>query len=143
MTEDTTQQSAKTTGTASGTTAAGGLRLERRVMVAFARLSCGFWQGDSRRRAWGLTLGLVLFLLLSVAVTVAMNHWHRWFFNALENKQGQTVALAVLALGGIVATMAAIGVGIVWTRESLQVRWREWLTGQLMTPTIRVGPLSC
>jgi vitamin B12/bleomycin/antimicrobial peptide transport system ATP-binding/permease protein len=133
MTEDTTQQSAKTTGTASGTTAAGGLRLERRVMVAFARLSCGFWQGDSRRRAWGLTLGLVLFLLLSVAVTVAMNHWHRWFFNALENKQGQTVALAVLALGGIVATMAAIGVGIVWTRESLQVRWREWLTGQLMT----------
>jgi vitamin B12/bleomycin/antimicrobial peptide transport system ATP-binding/permease protein len=111
----------------------GGLRLERRVMVAFARLSSGFWQGQTSRRAWGLTLGLVLFLLLSVGVTLAMNQWHKWFFNALEQKQGGTVGLAILVLGGIVAAMAGIGVGIVWTRESLQVRWREWLTGQLMT----------
>jgi vitamin B12/bleomycin/antimicrobial peptide transport system ATP-binding/permease protein len=111
----------------------GGLRLERRVMVAFARLSSGFWHGATSRRAWGLTLGLVLFLSLSVGITLAMNQWHKWFFNALEQKQGGTVGVAILVLGGIVAAMAGIGVGIVWTRESLQVRWREWLTGQLMT----------
>ena len=111
----------------------GGLRLERRVMLAFAKLSGGFWLGETSRRAWGLTLGLVLVLSLSVGVTLAMNQWHKWFFNALEQKQGGTVGLAILVLGGIVAAMAGIGVGIVWTRESLQVRWREWLTGQLMT----------
>jgi vitamin B12/bleomycin/antimicrobial peptide transport system ATP-binding/permease protein len=111
----------------------GGLRLERRVMVAFARLSGGFWLGGTSRRAWGLTLGLVLVLSLSVGVTLAMNQWHKWFFNALEQKQGGTLGLAILVLGAIVAAMAGIGVGIVWTRESLQVRWREWLTGQLMT----------
>jgi vitamin B12/bleomycin/antimicrobial peptide transport system ATP-binding/permease protein len=111
----------------------GGLRLERRVMVAFARLSSGFWYGATSRRAWVLTLGLVLFLSLSVGITLAMNQWHKWFFNALEQKQGGTVGVAILVLGGIVAAMAGIGVGIVWTRESLQVRWREWLTGQLMT----------
>jgi vitamin B12/bleomycin/antimicrobial peptide transport system ATP-binding/permease protein len=102
-------------------------------MVAFAKLSSGFWLGGTSRRAWGLTLGLVLVLSLSVGVTLAMNQWHKWFFNALEQKQGGTVGLAILVLGGIVAAMAGIGVGIVWTRESLQVRWREWLTGQLMT----------
>jgi vitamin B12/bleomycin/antimicrobial peptide transport system ATP-binding/permease protein len=121
------------TGEPAGAPAAGGLRLERRVMVAFATLSSGFWYGATSRRAWGLTLGLVLFLSLSVGITLAMNQWHKWFFNALEQKQGGTVGIAILVLGGIVAAMAGIGVGIVWTRESLQVRWREWLTGQLMT----------
>jgi vitamin B12/bleomycin/antimicrobial peptide transport system ATP-binding/permease protein len=116
-----------------GKPAEAGLRLERRVMLAFARLSSGFWYGTTSRRAWGLTLGLVLFLSLSVGITLAMNQWHKWFFNALEQKQGGTVGVAILVLGGIVTAMAGIGVGIVWTRESLQVRWREWLTGQLMT----------
>jgi vitamin B12/bleomycin/antimicrobial peptide transport system ATP-binding/permease protein len=129
MTGPTTDQQT----TAAAALAIGGLRLEPRVMLAFTKLASGFWTGGSARRAWGLTLGLITCLSLSVGVTLAMNHWHRWFFNALENKQGSTMGVAILVLGAIVATMAAIGVGIVWTRESLQVRWREWLTGQLMT----------
>ena len=108
------------------------LALDRRVIVAFARLSGGFWRGAHSRRAWTITLALVLFLSLSIGATLALNHWNRWFFDALENKNAAVLGQAVLVLGAIVAAMAAIGVGIVRSRETLQVRWREWVTRELV-----------
>jgi putative ATP-binding cassette transporter len=108
------------------------LRLDPAVARAFARFSGGFWKGDTARTAWGLTLGLAAFLLLSLAATVALNHWNRWFFDALERKDAETAALAVLVFAGIIVAMAALGVGIVLTRETLQVRWRAWIVDRLL-----------
>ena len=87
---------------------------------------------DTARTAWALTLGLAAFLLLSLAATVALNRWNRWFFDALERKDAETAALAVLVFAGIIAAMAAVGVGIVLTRETLQVRWRAWIVDRLL-----------
>lgn len=109
-----------------------GLRLDPAVARAFARFTGGFWRGQSARTAWTLTLGLALFLLLSLIATVALNHWNRWFFDALERKDAETAALAVLVFAAIIASMAAIGVGIVLTRERLQVRWRAWIVSRLL-----------
>src|SRR5688572_4719567 len=108
------------------------LRLDPAVARAFARFSGGFWKGDTARTAWGLTLGLAAFLLLSLAATVALNHWNRWFFDALERKDAETAALAVLVFAGIIVAMAAVGVGIALTRETLQVRWRAWIVDRLL-----------
>jgi putative ATP-binding cassette transporter len=79
-----------------------------------------------------LTLGLAAALLLSLAATVALNRWQRWFFDALERKDAETAALAVLVFAAIIACMAAVGVAIVITRETLQVRWREWIVKRLV-----------
>jgi putative ATP-binding cassette transporter len=59
-----------------------------------------------------------------------MNRWQRWFFDALERKDVETAASAVILFIVIVAAMAAIGVMIVRARETLQVRWREWIVKQ-------------
>jgi putative ATP-binding cassette transporter len=107
-------------------------RLDPRVAKAFAHFAGGFWTGPSQARAWGLTLGLAAALTVSLGVTVGLNRWHRWFFDALERKDAETAAMAVLALAGIIASMAAVGVAIVITRETLQVRWREWIVRQLV-----------
>lgn len=109
-----------------------GLRLDPAVARAFAQFSGGFWMGPTRRTAWLLTFGLAAFLLLSLAATVALNRWNRWFFDALERKDAETAALAVLVFAAIIVTMAAVGVGIVLTRETLQVRWRAWLVERLL-----------
>jgi putative ATP-binding cassette transporter len=61
-----------------------------------------------------------------------MNHWNRWFFDALEKKDVASVQQAVVVFFAIVAAMAAIGVCIVLTRETLQVRWRQWLVEHLL-----------
>ncbi len=106
--------------------------LDPRVAGAFLRLAGGFWHGATASRAWLLTIGLGVCLSLSMAVTVGLNRWQRWFFDALERKDAETAAWAVLVFLGIIAAMAAIGVGIVLTREALQVRWRAWLVERLV-----------
>ena len=85
-----------------------------------------------RCRAWALTLGLAAFLILSTAATVALNHWNRWFFDSLEARDVEALTQAVFVFALIIAAMAAIGVGIVLTRETLQVRWRAWLVEHLV-----------
>ena len=107
-------------------------KLDPRVAGAFARFAGGFWRGPTATRAWLLTLGLALCLTASTAVTVGLNRWQRWFFDALERKDADTAGLAVLVFLGIIAAMAAIGVGIVLTRETLQVRWRAWIVERLV-----------
>ena len=110
----------------------GGFHLDWRVARGFAHYAGGFWSGNSARRAWFLTLGLAASLLLSTYATVQLNHWNRWFFDALERRDVATVQQAVVVFLGIIACMAAIGVAIVLTRETLQVRWRAWLVQRLL-----------
>jgi len=109
-----------------------GFKLDPRVVGAFGRFAGGYWLGGTARGAWALTLGLAAFLLLSTGATVAMNHWNRWFFDSLEARDVAAVASSVAVFGLIIAAMAAVGVGIVLTRETLQVRWRAWLVEQLI-----------
>ena len=109
-----------------------GFKLDPRVVAAFGRFAGGFWQGRTAFGAWALTLGLAAFLIMSTGATVALNYWNRWFFNSLEARDAQALWQSVLVLALIVAAMAAIGVGIVLSRETLQVRWRAWLVEHLV-----------
>ncbi len=107
-------------------------KLDPRAAGAFAQFAGGFWRGPTATRAWLLTLGLALCLTASTAVTVGLNRWQRWFFDALERKDAETAGLAILVFLVIMVAMAAIGVGIVLTRETLQVRWRAWIVERLV-----------
>ncbi len=109
-----------------------GFKLDPRVVGAFGKFAGGYWRGKTAQGAWVLTLGLAGFLMLSTAATVALNHWNRWFFDSLEARDVEAVTSSVLVFALIVAAMAAIGVGIVLTRETLQVRWRAWLVERLV-----------
>jgi putative ATP-binding cassette transporter len=109
-----------------------GFKLDPRVVGAFGRFAGGFWRGPDGPRAWALTLGLAAFLILSTGATVALNYWNRWFFDSLEARDAQAVGQTVAVFALIIVAMAAIGVGIVLTRETLQVRWRAWIVEQLV-----------
>lgn len=109
------------------------LDLDWRVVRAFAHFAGGFWRGEGARRAWLLTTALAVCLLLSTSATVALNHWTRWFFDALEDRDALVIWETVLVFFMIIACMAAIGVGIVLTRERLQVYWRAWIVGEVVS----------
>ncbi len=106
--------------------------LDPKIAWAFCRYSGGYWLGPTAAQAWLLTIGLGICLALSTAVTVALNHWNRWFFDALEKKDVAALWPLLLWVAGIISVMAAVGVGIVLTRETLQVRWRAWLIDRLL-----------
>src|SRR5262249_23590648 len=76
-----------------------GFKLDPRVVGAFGRFAGGFWRGTSALRAWALTLGLAVFLVLSTAATVALNQWNRWFFDSLENRDVEGLTHAVFVFG--------------------------------------------
>ena len=106
--------------------------MDWRIARRLALVVGGFWRGQSRRLAWSFTLGLTGFLILRLFVDVGFNQWNRWFFDAIGNRDTMEAGRAVGVFLLLVASAAAVGVGIVWTRETLQVRWREWCTGTLL-----------
>jgi putative ATP-binding cassette transporter len=103
----------------------------RAVFGAFFRLTCGFWQGATALRAFALTLGLIAGLTLMMGVNVFMNAWQGWFFNALEKRDPSALREAMVLFPIVIASSAMVGVAIVYFRETLQVRWREWITARL------------
>jgi len=109
-----------------------GFKLDPRVVGAFGRFAGGFWRGATAWHAWALTLGLAACLILSTAATVWLNHWNRWFFDSLEARDVDGLTSAVLVFALIIVAMAAVGVGIVITREMLQVHWRAWIVEHLV-----------
>ncbi|MFN3892610.1 MAG: ABC transporter ATP-binding protein/permease [Beijerinckiaceae bacterium] len=105
---------------------------DRAVAIRFMHMTGGFWRGPSARTAWLFTMGLAACLVGKLIVDVGLNTWNRWFFDALERRDAASALWAVLAFGVLVVAVAAVGVGIVLTRERLQVRWREWCTQRFL-----------
>jgi len=57
------------------------------------RLSLGFWNGETRVRAWLLTTAILFFLLANLGAAIAFNRWNKFFFDALEQKDTRTVVV--------------------------------------------------
>ena len=61
----------------------------------FLRLSLGFWSGTTRAQAWLLTVAILFFLFANLGAAIAVNRWNKFFFDALEQKDAQTVILGL------------------------------------------------
>lgn len=100
----------------------------RSRMRQFFRVALRFWTGESRLRAWLLTLLVLFFVASQLAAAVGINTWNRLFFDALEKRDVAAVWSAIGWLPLLVAGSALALSCLVISRMTLQVRWREWLT---------------
>lgn len=98
----------------------------------FLRMTRGYWSGDARRRAWVLSISVLAILFANLAINVGLNQWNRYFFDALEKKDGQTLATAVMIFVGLIAVGAAFAVAMTRTKMHLQLDWRAWTTRTLL-----------
>jgi putative ATP-binding cassette transporter len=98
----------------------------------FLLLARGFWRGDSRRSAWLLTAAVSVLLLANLGAALAVNRWNKFFFDALEQKDVDTVLFGVGLILLLALFSAAASVGLLHARMRLQVRWRRWLTSTLI-----------
>jgi vitamin B12/bleomycin/antimicrobial peptide transport system ATP-binding/permease protein len=100
---------------------------------SFLRAAIAFWTGEERRKAWFWTLAALLLVFANLAVNVGINRWNKWFFDALEQRQGSSVILPLIGIIVILVLVgAAFAVLMVRCRMTLQVVWREWLTHRLL-----------
>lgn len=99
--------------------------------LEFVKLALKFWTGSTRRRAWLLTLFVVIFVAGQLAAQLGVNAWNRAFFDALEHKKTDDLWRIVMILPLLVAASAFAVSGALVARMNMQTRWREWLTETL------------
>ena len=96
------------------------------------RLSRPYFESDEKWRARGLLVAIVLLNLAAVGMLVLINDWNRLFYDALQNKDAavfwdQLGRFSYLAFGFIV-----IAVYKFYLTQLLELRWRAWMTRQLL-----------
>ena len=109
------------------------------LLRRFWQAARGFWTGHRRAVAWSLTLGLLLVVLLNIAASYGMNLWNRAIFDALQNKNGQTVLFLSFIYFALLAASVAVNVAQVYGRMTLQRTWRRWLTDTVVDRWLTAG----
>jgi vitamin B12/bleomycin/antimicrobial peptide transport system ATP-binding/permease protein len=111
----------------------------RYLLKRFWITAKGFWSSRGDRRAWLLTVCLLIGIGLTLAAQYGVNVWNRAIFDALQNKD----AASVFTLTGIFIPLAAASVGIGMTMVALRMmtqrRWRAWLNAEVLTRWLSSG----
>lgn len=107
-------------------------QLNKEVWKRFWRIAKPFWVSNDKKAALGL-LGLLLGLMLAVnGLNVLINYVGGDFMTALSGKD----APRFFKLLGVYAAVFVVGTPIVvlysWVQSKLAVRWRQWLTTNLL-----------
>ncbi len=94
----------------------------------FLAVTLPYFRSEERLRARLLLAAVAGAELGLVYVAVAVTQWNARFFNALEAKnwqafQDELIVFCFIAMGAILAGMAQYYFG-----QTLQIRWRRWLT---------------
>jgi vitamin B12/bleomycin/antimicrobial peptide transport system ATP-binding/permease protein len=92
----------------------------------------GFWQGVSAWRIWLLCAFLVAVVALQLYVQFRLNYWNRDFFDALEGRSPERLLNQAVLLIPLCSASVALAVTSVWGRMTVQRKWREWLTNDLV-----------
>ncbi len=111
----------------------------RYLMRRYWHSARGFWGSGGDRYAWILTIGVASLVLLNLAAQYGLNLWNRVIFDALEVKDSSTVLwLATLFIPLAVITVS-LGVVNVFTRMTIQRRWRAWLNNRVVDRWLHHG----
>jgi putative ATP-binding cassette transporter len=102
------------------------------ALARFRGLVSRYWFEEKAREAWILTIGVVALALISLAVQIGINRWNRFFFDALDRRDGTSLYQGVALLIMLALAAAAAAVALVHVRMRLQVRWRQWVTRRLI-----------
>lgn len=96
------------------------------------RLAGPYWSSEERWRARGLLALVVALTLGQIVVTVFYNNWNRQFFQALQNLDYASFGPLLLQFGVLASLFIVAAVYSLFFTQMLQIRWRTWLTQQLL-----------
>lgn len=98
----------------------------------FLRLVGGFWHRQAANRSWLLTFAILFVAVGEIIVQLWINEWNGWFFDMLAKKETGRLTHLTLVFIGLAAVAIALAALGVLCRMLLQVRWRQWLTSELL-----------
>ncbi|WP_175626903.1 MULTISPECIES: ABC transporter ATP-binding protein/permease [Oxalobacteraceae] len=91
-----------------------------------------YWVSEEKWKARGLLFVIVALALAAVYLEVLFNTWNREFYNALETKNYKVFTEQLWRFSYLAFTFIAVAIYRIYLTQSLQMRWRMWLTRQYM-----------
>lgn len=99
----------------------------------------GFWGAAGNRLAWPLSIALLLLIIANVAFQYGINVWNRLIFDGIEKRDAATVFRLTGIFFPIAIGSVLLGVAQVFTRMSIQRRWRAWATHAVVSRWLKNG----
>ncbi len=109
------------------------------LLRLFWQVASGFWRRNGDRLAWFLTIGLLLLIVANIAAQYGINVWNRHIFDALEKRDASTVLFLSMVFFPLAAASMLFGVINVYSRMTLQRRWRAWVTDHVLSEWLKNG----
>jgi putative ATP-binding cassette transporter len=107
--------------------------LKRRYLLKrFWESASGFWRGNARRVSWFLTGSLLATIAVQLVIQYQLTVWNRVIFDALENKNADTVLFQAMIFPVLAVASVLSWVVLVYLRMTTQRRWRRWLTSHVI-----------
>jgi vitamin B12/bleomycin/antimicrobial peptide transport system ATP-binding/permease protein len=105
----------------------------RQFVARVLRLALPYFaRSDERWRARLLLAVIVALTLGAVFLNVRLNDWNRRFFEMLQNKDTPSFFPLILEFSILAAIYILIAVYRLYLRQMLQMRWRVWLTSEIV-----------
>ena len=92
----------------------------------------GYWYSSNRGMAWFLASAVLLFVVLQLGSQVFWNYWNLWFFDALGRRDVEEIWATFALLPLIICANVISATGLLASRLVLDIRWREWLTRNIL-----------
>lgn len=102
------------------------------VVRRFWAVGGGFFHGEEKWRARGMLALVVLLSLAQMTVQIRLNTWNAEFFDALEKRDASNFVWFAIMFLVWVGLSSAVAAAQVQLRMTFQLRWRTWLTRQLI-----------
>ncbi len=113
-----------------------------RVVTAlrtFFALSLPYFRSEDRWPGRALLAGIVAGELALVYLAVVIANWNARFFNALEGRNWDVFTNELVVFCLIVLSNAAISASNYYCGQTLQIRWRRWLTANYVANWMAQG----
>lgn len=95
-------------------------------------LALPYFRSDQRWTARGLLAAIVGLNLAAVAMLVQLNDWNRLFYDALQNRQVDVFWEQLGRFCYLAAAYIVIAVYKFYLTQLLELRWRTWMTTDLL-----------
>ncbi|HWR38695.1 MAG TPA: ABC transporter ATP-binding protein/permease [Patescibacteria group bacterium] len=95
-------------------------------------LLLAYWRSEEKWPALALLSSLIVLALFSVYLSVKLNEWNVEFYNALSGFDQEAFWQSVRKFALIVSVFVLITGYSTYLQMLLQIRWRQWLTKQLV-----------
>ena len=110
-----------------------------RALRTFLRLALPYFRSEERWTARLLLLGIIGAELALVYVAVAAVNWNARFYNALEQRDWNAFYTELVFFGFIVVCAVLAGGSQYFFGQTLQIRWRRWLTANYVSVWMAQG----